>query len=162
VSELRVARTPHPTPLPKGEEVRAFTRLLPVAAMVLLVFNDHVLKGAGILPGWLTGKLSDFAGLYFAPLLLAELWMLARPHPEPRVLVRRVAWTALGFGLLFTAIKTSAAFSERYDAVLSLLGRRVHNTVDPTDLMALPMLGVSVWDAWRLVRGSAAKRARVG
>lgn len=131
-------------------------------ALALLALNDHVLKGAGLLPGWLTGKLSDFTGLYFAPLLLAELWMLARPRPEPFVLVRRVAWAALGLGLLFTGIKTSPDFSQRYETALSLLGRRAYNTVDPTDLAALPMLAVAVWDARRLARGSAAKRAPTG
>jgi hypothetical protein len=44
-----------------------------IAALALLVLNDHVLKHAGVLPGWLTGKLSDFAGLYVAPALLASL-----------------------------------------------------------------------------------------
>ena len=40
-----------------------------VAVGVLLV-NDHVLKDA--YSSWLTGKLSDFAGLYFFP-VAAEL-----------------------------------------------------------------------------------------
>lgn len=53
---------------------RLFTRPAPVLAMLLVALNDHALKGAGLLPGWLTGKLSDVMGLYFAPLLLAELW----------------------------------------------------------------------------------------
>jgi len=35
----------------------------------LLLFNDHVLKIAA--PSPLTGKLSDFAGLFFFPFLLA-------------------------------------------------------------------------------------------
>ena len=46
---------------------------LPIAAVLVLTLNDHVLKGSGLLPGWLTGKLSDFAGLFFFPLLLAAL-----------------------------------------------------------------------------------------
>ena len=32
-----------------------------VAALLMLVVNDHVLKGAGLLPGAVTGKLSDLA-----------------------------------------------------------------------------------------------------
>lgn len=129
-----------------------FTRALPVAAMVLVALNDHVLKGAGLLPGWLTGKLSDFAGLYFAPLLVAELWTLVRPTSEARALVRRVAWAALGFGVLFTAIKTSHPADRLYEAVLTaLLWRPAGNTVDPTDLVALVMLAVALWDARRLV-----------
>ena len=36
-----------------------------LAAIAVLVVNDHVLKSA--YPGWLTGKLSDIAGLVFFP-----------------------------------------------------------------------------------------------
>lgn len=130
-----------------------FTRVWPVAAMALVALNDHVLKGAGLLPGWLTGKLSDFAGLYFAPLLVAELWMLARPSPVARVAVRRVMWAALGFGVLFTSIKTYPPADRLYEAVLTaLLPRPAGNIVDPTDLVALVMLGVAVWDARRLMQ----------
>lgn len=130
-----------------------FTRAWPVAAMALVALNDHVLKGAGLLPGWLTGKLSDFAGLYFAPLLVAELWMLARPSPVACVAVHRVAWAALGFGVLFTAIKTYPPADRLYEAVLTaLLPHPAANIVDPTDLVALVMLGVAVWDARRLMQ----------
>ncbi|WP_245682368.1 hypothetical protein [Archangium gephyra] len=130
-----------------------FTRVPPVAAMVLVALNDHVLKGAGLLPGWLTGKLSDFAGLYFAPLLVAELWMLVRPSPVARVAVHRVVWAALGFGVLFSAIKTFPPADRLYEAVLTaVLPRPASNTVDPTDLLALVMLGVAVWDARRLMQ----------
>ena len=130
-----------------------FTRAPPVLAMALVALNDHVLKGAGLLPAAVTGKLSDVAGLYFAPLLVAELWMLARPTAERGAPVRRVAWAALGFGLLFTAIKTSATASALHDAVAgALLHYPVRNTVDPTDLMALLMLPVAVVDARRVSR----------
>ncbi len=132
---------------------RLFTRAAPVACMLLVALNDHVLKGAGLLPGVVTGKLSDFAGLYFAPLLVAELWMFARPSPLAHVPVRRVAGAALGFGVLFTAIKTYPPADRWYEAVLTALLRRpAGNTVDPTDLVALVMLGVAVWDARRLMQ----------
>ena len=36
---------------------------------MLLALNDHVLKQAW--PGWVTGKLSDVAGLVVAPAVLA-------------------------------------------------------------------------------------------
>ena len=41
--------------------------------LVVLVVNDFVLKGSGLLPSIITGKLSDFAGLMVFPLLLAIL-----------------------------------------------------------------------------------------
>lgn len=42
-----------------------------LAAVAVLAANDHLLKGSGLLPGALTGKLSDVAGLFFFPLLLS-------------------------------------------------------------------------------------------
>jgi hypothetical protein len=121
--------------------------------MLLVALNDHVLKGAGLLPGAITGKLSDVAGLYFAPLLVAELWTLARPAGSARAVLRRVAWAALGFGVLFAAIKTSPEASAGFDAATgAVLRRPVRNTVDPTDLVALLMLPLAVGDARRVLR----------
>lgn len=53
---------------PRASAAGAFLHPLPWLAVAVLAFNDHVGKGLG--PGWLTGKLSDFAGLAFFPLLL--------------------------------------------------------------------------------------------
>src|SRR5688572_15378792 len=68
-------------------------------ALAVLALNDHVLKGSGLLPGVLTGKLSDFAGLIVAPLLLCAL-----------LGVRTDRARALAFAAViapFVAIKTS-------------------------------------------------------
>ena len=54
------------------------------ARSALLLLNDHVLKGAGVLPGALTGKLSDFAGMLVAP-PLAALVLGAGRAPRPRL-----------------------------------------------------------------------------
>ncbi len=43
----------------------AFHEPLWWGALAVLVANDHALKGSGLVPGALTGKLSDFAGLAF-------------------------------------------------------------------------------------------------
>src|SRR5689334_17922691 len=62
-----------------GDPLTAESRLAPLlsptflAAVTVLVANDHWLKGAALLPAWLTGKLSDFAGLVVAPLLAVTL-----------------------------------------------------------------------------------------
>ncbi len=63
-------RPPHPAP--------GALLLHPVAlaAIAVLVLNDHVLKGTA--PAWLTGKLSDCAGLIFFPLLLHAIWQYLR------------------------------------------------------------------------------------
>ena len=46
-----------------------FLSPLPLAAVVLLVANDHVFKGA--FHNTLTGKMSDFAGCFFLPLYVS-------------------------------------------------------------------------------------------
>jgi hypothetical protein len=101
-------------------------------ALVVLVANDHLLKGAGVLPSVLTGKLSDFAGLYVVPGVLAALLRVRS----------RAAWASchVVVGVCFAAInvwpRASIAFEELFGVV---------NVCDPTDLLALPMLAVSIW-----------------
>src|SRR3954468_1365619 len=43
------------------------------AALALLLINDNLFKGRGVIPGWLAGKLSDFAFLIVAPVLFAAI-----------------------------------------------------------------------------------------
>ena len=78
-----------------------------LASIAVLIANDHVLKGAA--PGWLTGKLSDVAGLVFFPLLVVAAWELLRAalgrraNPSARSVIVAVAVT----GLAFAAVKTT-------------------------------------------------------
>jgi hypothetical protein len=72
--------------------------LHPVAlgGLVVLLLNDHVLKG--LAPGWLTGKLSDVAGLLFFPfLVLALVDVVRRREPGPRAAAFAAASTAAAF-----------------------------------------------------------------
>ncbi|MFO0591141.1 MAG: hypothetical protein U0441_26585 [Polyangiaceae bacterium] len=119
-------------------------------ALVTLVVNDHWLKGARILPGVVTGKLSDFAGLVVAPVLLATL-LGARTN------ARRAA----AFGLVaapFAAIKLSAGAAQLLVSAAGLAGLRLRIWTDPTDLAAL----VSLWPAWQLCTGALARQGRAG
>ena len=75
---------------------------LAIAALVTLLVNDLVLKGSGLAPGWLTGKLSDFAWLIVAPVALAAL-VGARSR-------RAHATILAGFSMTFSV---PAAFQER-------------------------------------------------
>ncbi|MCS6899686.1 MAG: hypothetical protein RMJ98_08345 [Myxococcales bacterium] len=85
----------------------------------------------------MTGKLSDVAGLFAAPVLLASLL---------GVRSRRGLLAAYGStGLVFAAIKASATASGWFVGLLALVGLRWRNWVDPTDLLALPAL----WWSWR-------------
>jgi len=104
-------------------------------ALAVLVLNDHLLKTAW--PGALTGKLSDFAGLFVATTLVA-----AGLGPEPKV--RR----ALAFASVvvpFCAINLHPYAAEALVTALSWVGIGWRVTVDPTDLMSLLVLPA----AWR-------------
>ncbi len=101
-------------------------------ALVVLVINDHLLKGAGYLPSWLTGKLSDFAGLIVAPVLLATLVRARKPVPRGICLGVIVA--------LFAAVKLSPEAARAVEHVVALLGIPWRIWSDPTDLVALAVI----------------------
>ena len=118
-----------------------------LAAVALLVLNDHWLKHAH--PGALSGKLSDFAGLAFFPLVLVGAWEVALAAlgrawlPSQRALAVAACATAAAF----VAIKTSYAALDAWRWSLGALhwawrGRLlpVAGVRDPTDLVALPAL----------------------
>lgn len=90
-------RSPRP-----GDRLEALLHPAPLLMLLLLVLNDHVLKVHA--PGWLSGKLSDVAGLALLPFVLLALADLAA-MASPRILPpgRRVA-----FGI---ALLTIAAFT---------------------------------------------------
>lgn len=113
------------------------------AALLVLVLNDHWLKGAGLLPGWLTGKLSDFAGLIVAPILMATL-VRARTRSS-----RLLCW-ALVAGL-FAAIKLSPVAARGVEHFTRWVGFGWQIWSDPTDLLALTVLPL----AWRVLCSSA-------
>lgn len=98
-------------------------------ALLLLALNDHVLKR--IAASVVTGKLSDFAGLFIAPALLA---VLVRATSRRAIAACHVA-VAAGFAL----VKTFAPATMLFDRALSLVVRS-HTITDPTDLIALPMV----------------------
>jgi hypothetical protein len=116
-----------------------------LASIGLLLLNDQFLKAAA--PSWLTGKLSDFAGLFFFPFLLAALigGLAALVHPLPARVVGPLAIVVTA--AWFSAVKTvPLANSWTAGAAALLLGAPPQIVMDPTDLAALVML----WPAWRL------------
>jgi len=125
-----------------------------LCAVALLLLNDHVLKQA--FPSILTGKLSDLAGLFFFPFLLAVLvgltgWRAKRPRGTEAAMAACFAVTAWSFAL----IKVHPASNVLAAQVLeSALGLPVRIVRDPTDLIALAAL----WPAWRLWRSVAGRR----
>lgn len=142
-----------------------------LVALVALMVNDHVFKAAW--PGFVTGKLSDVAGLVVAPLAIVAawevmLWGLGRWR-GPRARPLAVAIVAVGVG--FAAIQVSPPAVEAWRWGLGLLqwplralgtvasGQvpgaplPVAATPDLTDLLALPALALSWWVGRRSMRG---------
>ena len=105
--------------------------------LLLLILNDRLLKVADVLPGFLTGKISDFAGLMVFPLLIAIVL--------GRFGERKSTWIGIHVltGLLFAAINLIPAAAAVYTDVLGTLGFTTHVWMDPSDLVALAALPVS-------------------
>jgi hypothetical protein len=127
---------------------------------VVLILNDHVLKQ--ICPGFVTGKLSDFAGVLLMSLVLHAVFEVghqrirkrrASQNASNRALALAVALTMLAFALPEVSPTAESAYRFTlgalqwpYHALVGLLHGRamprlrpVRATADATDLLALPM-----------------------
>ncbi|MCA9655129.1 MAG: hypothetical protein KC501_34765 [Myxococcales bacterium] len=123
-----------------------------LTSLGVLALNDHLLKGADLLPAALTGKLSDVAGMLVAPLLLAAL-----------LRVRRFgSWVAchLAVGAVFAAIQISPAAADAWSVAMGALGFPWVITRDLGDLGVLPILALSLWGFVPAMRRPARANAR--
>lgn len=134
-------------------------------ALILLIVNDHFFKHYA--PGFLSGKLSDVAGLFVAPLVLEAAYEFVtsrrrRPlRPSFRVALACTLAVAVAFTLMETWTPASLAF--RYGLALAQWPFRalfagawvplvpVRHVADAEDLIALPALLGSLWLARRRV-----------
>lgn len=123
-------------------------------ALVALLANDHLLKGAGVLPGWLTGKLSDVAGLVVAPWLAA---VVSRAATAPRRALA-VALAAAPFSVINVWPSAARAFDAAWDGLFGWTGLHAQTVCDPTDLVALLVLPLT----WRWIGASARAGAATG
>ncbi|MDC3956717.1 hypothetical protein [Polyangium jinanense] len=103
-------------------------------ALAVLAVNDHVLKGSSLVPGLVTGKLSDAAGLFLAPALLATLVRARRR--------RAVIGCHVAVAVVFAALELSGGLAAAWDAALGALGLPFQTWADPTDLFALPFVAI--------------------
>jgi len=133
--------------LPLGEALHPVT----LAAVLVLVVNDWVLKPR-LGPSAVTGKLSDLAGLVFAPVVLSAAvgvalhlaaWMGARV--DPSLSRRRLMLCTLATGAVFAAVKLDPRAAALLARLLSHLGRHAEIMLDRTDLLCLPAVAVAVW-----------------
>ncbi len=172
--------------------MRTLTDLRFLAALALLVVNDHVLKGAfeGEWPGLLTGKLSDVVGPIVAAVLLASSIRLvggsvgSSSSPiarrgimsAPRGIIsaliplnalsdRAVGISIVVVAALMTAINTSAAAAGAVGSALAITGWTQSMVVDPTDLFGLVGLALVpriVTDPKPLTESPVAKALALG
>jgi len=125
-----------------------------LVAVAVLLLNDWVLKRAwrdGPLHA-IAGKLSDIAGLAFAPVVLTAaiglaLALAARlgARVDPSLTRRRLALAIAATAFGFAAVKLSPAAAEAVVSALSYLGRPASIYLDRTDLLCLPALAVAYW-----------------
>jgi hypothetical protein len=111
-------------------------------ALLLLLLNDFLFKK--LWPSWLTGKLSDFAWLFLAPLVLAALiaWLPPFSKGNREKLAGLISFGITGCG--YALVKTIPAVR---DGLLMFwqrfAGFSIAVVVDPTDLIALLALVIS-------------------
>lgn len=133
--------------LPIGEALHPVA----LAAVVVLAVNDWLLK-PWIGPSAITGKLSDVAGLAFAPVVLSAAIGLALrlaaglgARLDPSLSRRRLLACTLATGAVFAAVKVDATAAGLLAELLSRLGRPAAIYLDRTDLLCLPALAIAVW-----------------
>ena len=124
--------------------LRCLQHPLTLLSIGVLLLNDHVFKA--ISPSWLTGKLSDFAGLFFFPFIVAAALsiLLFRFNLRLRTIGR------LAFGLVviwFFLFKTTLFVNYVSITFISkLLRYPIQLFLDASDLLALIIL----WPSWKI------------
>jgi hypothetical protein len=133
---------------PELRPARALLNPAWLFALAILALNDHLWKGGGVLPGAVTGKLSDVAGLFLAPALMAAL-LGVRSR-------RGLLFCSAAVGLVFSSINLSPACADAWSWLMGLVGFPWKITVDPTDLLTLPAIALG----WRVLVPAMASAPR--
>ncbi|MFK7989312.1 MAG: hypothetical protein AB8I08_25060 [Sandaracinaceae bacterium] len=122
-----------------------------LGGLLLLLVNDHALKGAGLIDSAWTGKLSDVAGMLVAPVLVGVMLQSRAPGRVSNLQRRAVAFVLVGGW--FTLANLVPASSDLTAQAGALFGLEWHFVSDPTDLVALGVLPL----AWHVAshRGPA-------
>ncbi|MBI5933707.1 MAG: hypothetical protein HY867_08360 [Chloroflexi bacterium] len=122
---------------------------LTLLSIAVLLLNDHVLKI--VAPSWLTGKISDFAGLFFFPFIVAA--GLSLIFSKLNLTRQRIGQITFGLvAIWFTLLKTVPFVNLLTADIASLfIGAPARLILDPTDLMALIIL-YPAWMIWNQPR----------
>lgn len=129
-----------------SSKIAFFLHPVPLGAVVLMAVNDHYLKYNHT--SWITGKLSDFCGVFYFPIFL-----LAIVHLVDHLLRGESASIRKGHliiaiavtDLIMIGLKLSPAFSGWITDVFAknLFPIKIIN--DPWDLLALSMNLLTYW-----------------
>ena len=120
---------------PPTSALALFAHPLPVFALLVLVVNDHLAKGAGVLPEAVTGKASDVAGLFVLPIVATSIGRRFVPRVSP---VTLTAVAAALTSVVFAAMKTTPSVNAWACAILG------PTALDRSDLLTLPACAASV------------------
>jgi hypothetical protein len=125
--------------------LRCLQHPLTVLSIAVLLLNDHVLKTYH--PSWLTGKLSDFAGLFFFPFIVtAGLSLIFESFKLKHQKIGQIAFCLVA--IWFVSLKTIVAFNSLTSQLASaLIGLPINFILDPTDLIALVTM-IPAWKLW--------------
>ena len=130
--------------------LRCLVHPVSISAIVLALINDQVLRRYW--PSPLTGKISDFAWLVFAPFILAIVLAWITPLSDGRHQRKLGVLAHILVGLEFVLAKTIPFFhtlTVRAIELATAWGSTLR--IDPTDLVALPALGIA-WLIWIKVK----------
>jgi hypothetical protein len=139
--------------------LQAFRQPWVLLSILVLLLNDHILKSS--VPSWLTGKLSDFVGLFFFPFLLGVIIQgavkLARRgkarQPKAKSILLSAMLASAGF---FAMVKLIPEANGAVSALLAtLFGLPAPIALDPSDLIAL-LVFIPAWRLWQRVEQPAA------
>lgn len=118
------------------------TRPPVVGALLTTLFNDHIIKHSS-LAGLISGKLSDFCGLFFFPFLIFDLmiifsYLFCRRLPSHHVKNIIFMSCSITTAILFILLKCSQTFLDLYVTLFKLiLQMDVAVVQDRSDLFAL-------------------------
>lgn len=117
--------------------IHFFIHPLPLLAVVLTAVNDHYLKYQ--YPGFITGKLSDFTGLFYFPLFIAAVVVLVVRIFNKKFVFNRalLLYVITVTDIIFCVFKlnpeANAVFVKWFSENIFLISA----VSDPTDLIAL-------------------------
>ncbi|MGZ5278510.1 MAG: hypothetical protein ACXWC9_01120 [Pseudobdellovibrionaceae bacterium] len=120
-----------------------FVHPIPLSAVCLMAANDHWLKYQ--YPNWLTGKLSDFCGVFYLPIFILALAVgllavVGQKEKASRLLtVKNLALAILFTDFLLIIVKLSPHMASIIEDLFAQFLFEIQIIPDPTDLLALAM-----------------------